>query len=149
MTQGKCVNHFAQLLIRLSNEQRCIKSEAVMTANFQQQSERTMTQEQFTEVVGAILEGKYSWACVLILKFSGFNPLHYIPYRTYNRLMKDNCQRNTLQKHTAEASEPRKVMSTIRDLNYLEPVEKKSQRVTGGGKINFDYEQWAENLFAL
>ena len=54
--------------------------------------DKAMTTEQFNEIVGAILEGKYSWACVLILRFSGYNPLHYIPYRTYNRLVKDHCQ---------------------------------------------------------
>ena len=52
--------------------------------------DKTMTTEQFNEIVGAILDGKYSWACVLILSFAGYNPLHYIPYRTYNRLIKDN-----------------------------------------------------------
>ena len=54
---------------------------------------KAMTTEQFNEIVDAILDGKYSWACVLILSFAGYNPLHYIPYRTYNRLIKDNCQR--------------------------------------------------------
>jgi len=50
-----------------------------------------MTTEQFNQIVAAIIEGKYSWACVLILSFAGYNPLHYIPYRTYNRLLKENC----------------------------------------------------------
>lgn len=30
-------------------------------------------------------------ACVLILRFSGYNPIDYIPYRTYIRLLKNNC----------------------------------------------------------
>jgi hypothetical protein len=47
-----------------------------------------MTQEQFSEVVAAITDGKYSWACVLILRFANYNPLHYIPYRTYQRLIR-------------------------------------------------------------
>jgi hypothetical protein len=54
--------------------------------------DRVMSLEQFEQVVEAILAGKYSWACVLILRFSGYNPLHYIPYRTYNRLMKQHNQ---------------------------------------------------------
>lgn len=45
-----------------------------------------------TEVIKAILEGKYSWACVLILRASGYNPLHYMPYRTYKRLLKENSK---------------------------------------------------------
>ncbi|MDL5057068.1 HetP family heterocyst commitment protein [Geitlerinema calcuttense] len=51
---------------------------------------KVMTQEQVDQIVKAILEGKYSWACVLILRFAGFNPSHYIPYRTYKRLLKEN-----------------------------------------------------------
>lgn len=50
----------------------------------------SMHPEQFDQVVEAILAGKYSWACVLMLRFAGYNPLHYIPYRTYNRLLKEN-----------------------------------------------------------
>jgi hypothetical protein len=56
--------------------------------------DKAMNIDQFNQVVDAILAGKYSWACVLILRFSGYNPLHYIPYRTYNRLLKDNAQVN-------------------------------------------------------
>jgi hypothetical protein len=54
--------------------------------------DRVMQPEHFTQVIEAILAGKYSWACVLILRFSGYNPLHYIPYRTYNRIVKDNVK---------------------------------------------------------
>lgn len=52
--------------------------------------DKVMTLEQFEQVVEAILAGKYSWACVLLLRFGGYNPLHYIPYRTYNRLLKEH-----------------------------------------------------------
>ena len=54
--------------------------------------DQVMTPEQFNQIVEAILAGKYSWACVLVLRFAGYNPLHYLPYRTYKRLMKDNRQ---------------------------------------------------------
>ncbi|NJR59177.1 MAG: HetP family heterocyst commitment protein [Cyanobacteria bacterium CRU_2_1] len=54
--------------------------------------DRAMSPGEFNEVVEAILQGKYSWACVLILRFAGYNPLHYIPYRTYTRLLKENRQ---------------------------------------------------------
>lgn len=47
-----------------------------------------------SEVIKAILEGKYSWACVLMLRSCGYNPLHYIPYRTYQRLLKENAKRS-------------------------------------------------------
>lgn len=64
-----------------------------------------MTQEQFNRVVEAIVEGKYSWACVLILRFAGYNPLHYIPYRTYKRLLKENgnSARKTLRESLSES----------------------------------------------
>jgi hypothetical protein len=69
--------------------------------------DRKMTSEEFTKVIAAISEGKYSWACVLILQIAGYNPLHYIPYRTYNRLVKDNL---TLHKQSRK----------IEDLEHLE-----------------------------
>ncbi len=43
---------------------------------------------EIEQVIQAILEGKYSWACVLMLRTMGHNPSEYLPYRTYTRLMK-------------------------------------------------------------
>lgn len=54
--------------------------------------DQTINPEQFSQLVEAIIAGKYSWACVLMLRFTGYNPLLYIPYRTYNRLQKENAQ---------------------------------------------------------
>lgn len=100
--------------------------------------------EQLNEIIEAILEGKYSWACVLILRFAGYNPLHYIPYRTYNRLLKENCQIGRAEQGKTgklkivgqdAASNSRvseKNSSKILDLNYLEPVGEKSTQVGGG-----------------
>jgi hypothetical protein len=51
-----------------------------------------MNNKQVEEVIKAILARKYSWACVLILRFHGYDPVDYIPYRTYIRLLKDNYQ---------------------------------------------------------
>jgi hypothetical protein len=48
--------------------------------------------EKLDQIIDAIVDGKYSWACVLLLRSNGLNPLHYIPYRTYNRLLKENVQ---------------------------------------------------------
>ncbi|MDZ8079752.1 MAG: HetP family heterocyst commitment protein [Nostoc sp. SerVER01] len=47
--------------------------------------------EELEEIIKAVRDGKYSWACLLMLRFSGYNPLEYIPSRTYIRLMKNNC----------------------------------------------------------
>jgi hypothetical protein len=51
-----------------------------------------ITNEQLNQIIDAITDGRYSWACVLILRFVGYNPLHFIPQRTYSRLMKENRQ---------------------------------------------------------
>jgi hypothetical protein len=51
---------------------------------------KVMSPEQFNQIVEAITEGRYSWACVLILRFAGYNPVYFIPYRTYSRLVKEN-----------------------------------------------------------
>lgn len=103
------------------------------------QFNRAMTNEQFNQVVDAILSGKYSWACLLILRFSGYNPLHYIPYRTYNRLMKSNREVmqpssiNAKVNHLQEAKITQK-SAQIRDLDLysLEDVEHQSAKVKGG-----------------
>ncbi|WP_414529797.1 HetP family heterocyst commitment protein [Nodularia chucula] len=55
------------------------------------QNSKKINTEQIEQIIKAIIAGKYSWACVLILRFSGYNPIDYIPYRTYIRLVKNNC----------------------------------------------------------
>ncbi|WP_109008982.1 HetP family heterocyst commitment protein [Nostoc commune] len=80
----------------------------------------TVKAQQFDKVVEAIIAGKYSWACVLMLRFAGYNPLHYIPYRTYNRLLKENSQTNRTKQ---QQSENIKMLKDSRP-NYLEVVGK-------------------------
>ncbi|MBD1929152.1 HetP family heterocyst commitment protein [Trichocoleus sp. FACHB-90] len=108
--------------------------------------DKTINPEQFNQVVEAIMAGKYSWACVLLLRFSGYNPLHYIPYRTYNRLLKENCQIgrpsqrgadsiNTVNQSAPIRSEdlsPHNCLSKITDLGYLEAVSEPHPHLTGG-----------------
>jgi hypothetical protein len=107
---------------------------------------KTMNPEQFNQVVEAILAGKYSWACVLILRFAGYNPLHYIPYRTYNRLIKENCQygrrggnetgsingENQNRAAISNGVGSRKCLSEIADLAYLETVGEQNASIRGG-----------------
>ena len=109
-------------------------------SNSESQLNKVMTDDQFNQVVDAILSGKYSWACLLILRFSGYNPLHYIPYRTYNRLMKANRQ---LEKQSSRAiarspeSEERfkqKKTRRLQDIYYLEDVDRQSVEIKGGKK---------------
>jgi len=110
-----------------------------------------MNPEQFNQIVDAILEGKYSWACVLILRSAGYNPLQYIPYRTYNRLLKENCQfgkssrnksdtinaahQNATTKSDGSASQ--KCLSQITDIDYLEEIDQPKIQGMGGNIIHW------------
>ncbi|NET36659.1 MAG: HetP family heterocyst commitment protein [Cyanothece sp. SIO1E1] len=55
---------------------------------------KAMSTEELNQILDAILMGKYSWACVLMLRFADFDPLSYVPYRTYARILKENRQNN-------------------------------------------------------
>jgi hypothetical protein len=113
--------------------------------------DKAINPEQFDQVVEAILAGKYSWACVLMLRFAGYNPLHYIPYRTYNRLLKENSQTSDSSKQhsenikiakqsidkRSESNVSASCLSKIKDLAYLEVVGKQKTEIRGG-----NLEQW-------
>lgn len=58
---------------------------------YHQKHNEVINQEQIAQIVEAIGAGKYSWACVLLLRFIDHDPSKYIPYNTYNRLIKQNC----------------------------------------------------------
>ena len=83
--------------------------------------------EQLDEIVSAILAGKYSWACFLLLRCTGYNPLDYIPYRTSNRLLKENSQISKSSK-----SETKSALGKIADLDHLEVVREQRAGVRGG-----------------
>lgn len=109
--------------------------------------EGAMNPEQFTQIVDAILAGKYSWACVLLLRFAGHNPLHYIPYRTYNRLIKENCQAKTSKSTSLSSDENLEIepsqqcLSQIRDLTVLEEVVEGTP-VRGGSSTIYSELNW-------
>jgi hypothetical protein len=114
--------------------------------------DKAINQEQFTQIVEAILAGKYSWACVLLLRFSGYNPLHYIPYRTYTRLTKEHCQagrvgdrethRLNVSNHQSESNgtSSHRGLSKINDLAVLEPVDEQHASIRGG-----NLEHWSSS----
>ncbi len=91
----------------------------------------TVKAQQFDKVVEAIIAGKYSWACVLMLRFAGYNPLHYIPYRTYNRLLKENSQASKTKQQQSENLKMLKHASDSRS-TYLEVVGKHKTEIRGG-----------------
>jgi hypothetical protein len=101
--------------------------------------DRAMAPEQFEQVIEAILAGKYSWACVLILRFAGYNPLHYIPYRTYNRIIKDNMPKKNRRSQALEerkdmiAIEPIQPSKRFQDLSYMEDMPSATSQKVGGG----------------
>ena len=114
-----------------------------------------MTEEQFEQVVEAILNGKYSWACVLILRFAGYNPLHYIPYRTYNRLTKIPTLTNKSNKTDSINPVNSAVVSknntncegnnlgAIADLEYWEIAGDRSSEIKGGNReLPLDLSHW-------
>jgi hypothetical protein len=119
-----------------------IMTQQISCAN--QEFNKTISTEQLNQIVEAILAGKYSWACVLLLRCSGYNPLHYIPYRTYNRLTKENCQIgntsdtestkayhiNSSQNNSSRASGNH--LTLISDLPYVEELTEKTQSLKGG-----------------
>ena len=111
------------------------------------QIDRVMSEEQFNQIVEAIVSGKYSWACLLILRFSGYNPLHYIPYRTYNRLMKVHQQTSqaaakdnkTVSSIKTNSTQKAQKSTKLRDLCYMENLDRQSSDVKGG-KRTFSFQ---------
>ncbi|WGV24311.1 HetP family heterocyst commitment protein [Halotia branconii] len=70
-----------------------------MNENFYQPSNITISYEEWQDILKAIIARKYSWACVLILHSLGYNPLKYISYRTYIRLIKNNFILGNINNH--------------------------------------------------
>ena len=126
-----------------------------MFSNISQQNNKKckfMTEDQFEEIVDAVLAGKYSWACVLILKAGGYNPLHYIPYRTYNRLVKNNCLGKRKKDKQSEVKSSQEVANgnftdiqgqhsniKVKNLSYEEKVNHKKEKISGGWKIPWSF----------
>jgi len=110
---------------------------------FNESDSKLINVDQFNQIADAIIAGKYSWACLLLLRFSGHNPLHYIPYRTYNRIVKDNHQVTTLdgcrvgssnddQAIKANSVSVQRHLSQLTDLAYLETISEQSSKTKGG-----------------
>lgn len=107
---------------------------------------KTIHPDQLTQILEAILAGKYSWACFLLLRCAGYNPIHYLPYRTYHRLVKEHCEHDQPSNPktqninlTYRDSQPKsngayagKPLTKITDLAYLEEVRDSHPQVRGG-----------------
>lgn len=128
----------------------------------QKNYQKAISSEQLNQVIEAITEGRYSWACVLLLRFVGYNPLHFIPQRTYSRLIKENSQpqstivptpnRNfSANLPSAVNSSTNKggsqVLNKIHDLDYIETSDKKQTSLKGGNNLLVFPEAVNKNLF--
>jgi hypothetical protein len=128
--------------------------------------QKVMSHEQFNQVVEAISLGHYSWACVLILRFAGYNPVHFIPYRTYSRLLKENNQFVTSRTRDEQAQlvnqettkdsrlHSSKPFNSIRDLSHSEAIDYQDTKIRGGKfPTNLETEcettYWKFNLWNL
>ncbi|MGB7087128.1 MAG: HetP family heterocyst commitment protein [Phormidesmis sp.] len=101
-----------------------------MYSNQPDQSNTTIGEDKMEGIVDAILEGKYSYACLIMLEAAGYDPMQYIPYRTYNRLQKQH-QAN-YRSVCGSVSKVSLIRSKISDLEYVENLGKDDNSVGGG-----------------
>ena len=119
--------------------------------------DKFLTDEQFEQVVEAIRNEKYAWACVLILRFAGYNPLHYIPYRTYKFILKSTGKKHQIHHNKPDSIErvnsavvsnndssyERQELGAIGDLEYLEIASDRQTEIKGGyQKLPLDLSHW-------
>ncbi|MEA5466587.1 HetP family heterocyst commitment protein [Leptothoe sp. PORK10 BA2] len=85
------------------------------------------------DMMTAILDGKYSWACVLWLRARGYNPKEYMPCRTYNRLVKENYHlERSNQSSGQQTSREYPKIQPIVDLSYLDDGHNPKGSIRGG-----------------
>ncbi len=119
--------------------------------------DKFLTDEQFEQVTEAIRNEKYAWACVLILRFAGYNPLHYIPYRTYKWIVKVTEQKRKTNHNKPDSiarvysgvftnndsSYEQNNLRAIADLEYLEIASDRDSEINGGDqKLPLDLSHW-------
>jgi hypothetical protein len=95
---------------------------------------KAISEEKMDEIIDSILQGKYSSACLVLLEEAGYDPLHYIPYRTYNRLQKQRqqeiCARKAaLRSSPCPAAPPAAVplRKRMADLDYIEVLPESTE----------------------
>ncbi len=109
----------------------------------QNQTSAAISEDKMDSIVDAILEGQYSYACLILLEETGHDPVQYIPYRTYNRLQKQRQMNHlakrqvmakSIAKSIAQVSELRckKSEIAIADIDYVETLHPTYDVVSGG-----------------
>lgn len=91
-----------------------------------------INRDTLESIIDAILDGKYSYACLMTLEATGHDPLQYIPYRTYNRLQKQRQARYRAAACQKPASKVSSISSKISDIEHVEPLSQGDRRIAGG-----------------
>lgn len=94
------------------------------------QASKEISEDKMDVIIDAILEGKYSYACLMTLEATGHEPTQYIPYRTYNRLQKQRQANYRRDRQSASKVSP--LRPKIVDIDYVEPVGESEKSVSGG-----------------
>jgi len=100
-----------------------------------------ISEAKMQEIIDFILQGKYSSACVLLLEETGHEPLHYIPYRTYNRLQKQRLQEVKSHNAAVIPSSPpvTPLKKRIADLDYIESLADHPSSPISGGNARWSF----------
>ena len=72
-----------------------------------------------------------------MLRFFGYNPLHYIPYRTYNRIVKENSESSENSKDESGQETISSTQLMCQDLGYIKFLNSEEKQVQGGS-----FQQW-------
>jgi hypothetical protein len=98
---------------------------------------------QADQITEAILSGKYSWACALLLQFVGHDPMDYIPQRTYSRLIKEHLSRRQAPPQHNQNNSANTIVGNgrfanhmVQDIEYLDMdspvVQQQLEQIQGG-----------------
>lgn len=111
-----------------------------MYSSQQTSPDNTISDDKMEKIIDAVIDGKYSYACLIMLEEAGYDPTHYIPYRTYNRLQKQHqANYQSAQKSTTKVTALRPNVaaqkianSSIADIDYVESVKGQEKGISGG-----------------
>ena len=99
----------------------------------QSQSGTTISEDKMEIIIDAILEGRYSYACLMTLEATGHEPTQYIPYRTYNRLQKQRQASYRHDRHDLPAAHKvSPLRPKISEIDYIEPLQESGETISGG-----------------
>lgn len=92
----------------------------------------TISADKMAIIIDAILEGRYSYACLMTLEATGYEPMQYIPYRTYNRLQKQRQANYCRANHGQSTAQVTPLRDKIAEIDYVEPLYDSDGPIRGG-----------------